>query len=397
MNWEELTAKREWAEAAEKLGFAKPTPVQEQTWQKTAEGKDLCVRAETGSGKTMAYLMPLMERYRECERENKVLILVPTHELAMQVFREARLLAEKSGIPIRSEVIVGNVNINRQIERLREKPQFIIGTAGRVEELIRKKKIAAHLIRTIVLDEGDKLFDQNNREATDAVIRRTLRDRQLLLYSASASSKAMECMRVWSSQVEQVIIEEERQVPKHIRHWYVVVEPRYKLEALRGLVTAVRTHKAMIFINRTADIEEAAAKLAYHHYAVACLHGAKEKKERKQAIEAFRSGKANYLIATDIAARGLHFDRVDTIFHISIPEQAQDYLHRAGRTGRGGANGRNILIVSPREVPLLRRFEKELDIQMQEKFYYKGKLQGEPPEKKTPVRGKFKKEGKKPD
>ena len=378
MNWEELTVKKEWMETAGKLGFSKPTPVQERTWQSVLAGKDLCVRAETGSGKTMAYLMPLMERYRDCGRENKVLILVPTHELAMQVFRQARLLAEKSGIPIRSEVIVGNVNISRQIERLREKPQFLIGTAGRVEELIRKRKIAAHLIRTLVLDEGDKLFDQNNREATDAVIRRLLRDRQLLLYSASASLGALECMRVWSQEVEQVIVEERRQVPKHIRHWYVVAEPRYKLEILRGLVTAVRTHKAMIFINRTADIEEAAAKLAYHHYSVACLHGAREKEDRKRAIEAFRSGKANYLIATDIAARGLHFEKIDTIFHISIPEQAQDYLHRAGRTGRGGANGRNILIVSPKEVPLLRRFEKELGIQMQEKFYYKGKLQGEP-------------------
>jgi superfamily II DNA/RNA helicase len=135
----------------------------------------------------------------------------------------------------------------------------------------------------------------------------------------------------------------------------------------------------MIFINRVADIEEAAEKLLYHHYPVDYIHGTRTKEERKKAIQSFRSGKIRYLIATDIAARGLDFDHIDTVFHVSIPEDAEDYLHRAGRTGRNGASGRNILIVSSRELPLLRRLEKELGIRMEEKFYYKGKLQGQPP------------------
>jgi len=382
MKWEELTEQKGLLEAVRKCGFQKPTAVQEKIWKKVVNGEDLCVRAQTGSGKTLAYLMPLFERYRECSRENKVLILVPTHELAMQVGGQVQMLSERSGIPMKAAVIVGNVNVNRQIEKLKEKPQIIVGTAGRVEELIKKRKIAAHLIRTIVLDEGDKLFDQNNRAATDAVIKCMLRDRQLILCSASMTPRAMEGMQAWSDHVEELIVEEEKQVPKNIRHWYVVVEPRYKLETLRGLVTAIRTRKAMIFINKTADIEEAAEKLLYHHYPAEYIHGTRGKEERKKAIQSFRSGKVKYLIATDVAARGLHFDHIDTVFHVSIPEQSQDYLHRAGRTGRGGASGRNILIVSKKELPLLRRFEKELGIQMEEKYYYKGKLQGEKPDGK---------------
>lgn len=380
MKWNELIEENNLVQAAQRCGFRCPTPVQEATYGKVLEGKDLCVRAETGSGKTMAYLMPLFARYQEAvkERENKILILVPTHELAMQVQKQVSLLAEKSGIPMRSAVIVGNVNISRQVEKLKEKPQIIIGTAGRVEELIRKKKIAAHLIRTVVLDEGDKLFDKDNRAATDAVVKCMLRDRQLLLYSATMSETAREALGRWSPEAEYIEVEAERSVPKNIRHWYVVAEPRYKLETLRGLVNAVRTRKAMIFINRTADIEEAAGKLVYHHYSADYIHGGRNKEERRKAIQSFRSGKIRYLIATDIAARGLHFDGIDTVFHVSIPEDPKDYLHRAGRTGRGGAPGRNILIVSEKELPLLRKYEKELGIKLEQKYYYKGKLQGEP-------------------
>ena len=380
MRWDELTSVKPLQMAAERCGFRGPTPVQQQAWQKVVEGKDLCVRAQTGSGKTLAYLMPLFEKYRECPKENKILILVPTHELAMQVAGQAQMLAERSGIGLKAAVIVGNVNINRQIDKLKEKPQIIIGTGGRVLELIQKRKIAAHLIRTVVLDEGDKLFDTNNRQTTDAVIKCMLRDRQMLLFSASMSPRTVECVKAWSPATEEMTVESERQVPKNIKHWYVVVEPRYKLETLRGLVTAIRTRKAMIFINKTGDIEEAASKLIHHHYAAEYIHGGRDKEERKRAIQFFRSGKVKYLIATDIAARGLHFDRIDTVFHVSIPENPQDYLHRAGRTGRAGDTGRNILIVSKGELPLLRKFEKELGIKMEEKYYHRGKLQNEKPE-----------------
>lgn len=386
MKWDELTQEQGLLLAAQKNQYRFPTPVQELGWKKIVEGKDLCVRGQTGSGKTMAYLMPLFERYKDCGRENKILILVPTHELAMQVAGQVQSLSEKSGILLRHAVVVGNVNISRQIEKLREKPQIIIGTAGRVEELIRKRKIAAHLLRTIVLDEGDKLFDKNNREATDAVIKCALRDRQLLLYSATVSEQTIACLHAWSPQAEVLEAVERRReenteekngtvIPKHIKHWYVVAEQRYKLETLRGLVHAVRTRKAMIFINRVNEIEEAAEKLLYHHYSVDFLHGTRGKEERQKAVRGFRTGKIKYLIATDLAARGLDFANIDTVFHVSIPEDPQDYLHRAGRTGRGGASGRNILLVDKRELPLIRSYEKEFGIRMEEMIYRNGKLE----------------------
>lgn len=380
MEWNELIQDPDLQAAAARLGYRRPTRVQELVSRKVAEGQDLCVRAETGSGKTMAYLMPLFERYRDCGRENKVLILTPTHELAMQVYGQAKQLAERSGIGLRAAVLVGNVRIDRQIEKLREKPQILVGTPGRVLELIRKKKVAAHLLRTIVLDEGDRLFNRDNKEGTDAVIKYALRDRQLLLFSATLPDKAVEAVRAWASGAERLEAEEGRRLPRQIQHWYVVVEPRYKLETLRGLVMGVRTKKAMVFLGQASQLEEAAEKLLYHHYSVAVLGGERRKEERKKAVADFCNGKVKYLLATDLAARGLDFKQVDTVFHVSIPESAMDYLHRAGRTGRAGAAGRSILIVSPSEVPLAKRFGKELGIRMEEKFYYKGKLWAENPQ-----------------
>lgn len=360
--------------ALESQSIKKPTNVQEAVSDKIIQHKDLIVQSETGSGKTLAYLLPIFEKYKEIVKMNQVIILVPTHELAMQVHRQVELLAKYSLIPVKSAVIMGDVNIERQILKLKEKPQIIIGTAGRILELIKKKKIAAHTVKTIVIDEADKLLDKNNVENVKAVIKCTMKDRQLLFFSASMPTNAVTVASEMSNDAQVLRMTTTEKIPKNIEHIYLVVERRDKLETLKKLVRILKSKKAIIFINKASDIEEATQKLVYQGLKAECIHGSNLKEDRKKAVESFKNNKINYLIATDIAARGLHFEGIDTVFHISIPEDPMDYLHRAGRTGRNGSAGTNILIITKEELSRIKLYQKTFSINIVPKKMYQGKL-----------------------
>lgn len=326
------------------------------------ENRDLIVQSETGSGKTLAYLLPIYKKLIPVEKGMQALVLVPTHELAMQVNRQVQSLSKNSGYNVQSATIVGDVNINRQIEKLKEKPQIVIGTTGRILELIKKKKITAHTIKTIVIDEADKMLDKNNIDGVKAVIKCCMRDTKIVMFSASMSKEAVEVGKSILKDPITIKAAKEMVIPKNINHIYFVVDRRDKLEMLRKLANSLKPKKAMVFVNKVSDIEELTQKLQYHNYNAQCIHGTNVKKDRKKAIDDFKNNKLQFLIATDIAARGLHFEEVDAIFHISIPENPNDYLHRAGRTGRNGKEGLSVLIVTSKELALINKYKKEFKI-----------------------------------
>lgn len=383
MDFQELGLDKTLREGLKKEGITTPTNVQIKTFVPVMEGKNLAVQSETGSGKTLAYLLPLMEKLLGQKSGNKVLVLVPTHELAMQVVRQVKSLAKGMEHPVLAVPAVGNVNIKRQVEALKEKPQMIVGTTGRILELIQKKKIAAHLIQTVVIDEADKMLDKNQIEETRAVLKKCMRDVQKLFFSASLPEKVIRQMEEVTGNAaasgkegELLIIrtKETMTIPETIHHLYVVTDKREKLPTLRSVISAAAPQKAMVFINRVYDIEEATKKLQYHKYACECIHGSEKKEKRKQVVESFRRGKLRILIGTDMAARGLHFDDVDLVVHYSISENPRDYLHRAGRCGRNGRSGRSISIVTRQELPMVRACQKEFGIQMQECVLKNGML-----------------------
>lgn len=349
--------------------------VQKEVYGKILDNKDLIVQSETGSGKTLAYLLPLFVKYGDDLRTNKVIILVPTHELALQVQRQSDLLAANSEIPVNSAVVIGGVNINRQILKLKEKPQIIVGTPGRIYELIKKKKIAAHMVKTIILDEADKLLEKESADSVNSVIKCTMKDRQLLMFSASIPEKTAELASGIMKEPEFIKIQKRQTVPENIRHIFLITERREKIDTFRKAAGILKPEKALVFVNKTADNEQAAAKLTYHHMKADCIHGRNLKQDRKKAIEDFRKGKIQFLIATDLAARGLHFDNIDMVFHLSIPKEPRDYLHRAGRTGRNGKEGLNVLIVTKEELSLLQKYKKILGIKLQHMQMYKGNIQ----------------------
>lgn len=362
-------------QALKKEKIVKPTEIQAVTFEKINSGKSFTAKSYTGSGKTLAYILPLyINAINNTEKGNKYLILVPTHELAFQVNRQIEALNKNSGNNVTSVVITGNINITRQIEHLREKQTFVIGTPGRIHELIKKKKIAAHLIKTLVIDEGDKMLDDNNYQATYDVRKTLMRDTQILMFSASMSKKALEKFSTLTSEYENIEAEPAKKVPDSVKHMYVVCDKNKKVETVRSIINAIKPKKALIFVNGEYMIEEITAKLKYHHYNAECIYGKVDNNKRKNVINSFLNNKTDILVATDMAARGLHVDGIDLVINVTLVEEADIYLHRSGRCGRNGRQGTSISIVTENEVRFIKEYRKALGINIVEKKLFKGKL-----------------------
>ncbi len=362
------------AAALQKEDITVPTEVQATAIPLALQNKDLIVQSQTGTGKTLAFLLPLFEKLQPQRRETQAIILVPTHELAMQIQRQIERLAQNSGIALLGMPVIGNVNITRQIEKLKEKPQIVVGSPGRILELIKKRKISAHTVKTIVIDEADKMMGKDNYSAVKAVIDTTLRDRQLLLFSASISNETIKTAKLIMKEPELIRIENTVSIPTSIEHWYFIAEQRDKIDELIKLARILKPAKAMIFINKAYENDVAAEKLKYHQFLAGNIYGDIDKLQRKASLENFKSGKLQFLIASDIAARGLQIDGITTIFNISMPEDPLDYLHRAGRTGRNGNKGQVISLITARELSLIKLYEKKFNISFQGKDMFKGKI-----------------------
>lgn len=351
-----------------------PAEIQERVLPLALENRDIIAQSETGSGKTLAYLLPIFQRVEAHKREMQAIVLAPTHELVMQIDKVIKSLAEDSGLPITSTPIIGDVNIKRQVEKLREKPHIVVGSAVRVFELIKMKKISAHTIKTIVLDEADRLLEDKNIGVIKDIIKTTLKDRQLMAFSATIDEKVQAAAQSLMKEPEVIKIEEKLQVNPNITHMYITCEQRDKIEVLRKLIAAAKPKKAIVFINKSEETEITTMKLQYHNLKAYGIHGKASKEERQKAMENFRNGNLQLLVASDIAARGLDIKDVTHIFNLDLPRDSRDYLHRVGRTGRAEEKGSSISIVTMKETAFLKKYEKDLNIKIEEKILKSGKL-----------------------
>ena len=357
-----------------KAAITIPTPVQAAVIPEVLQGRDVIGHSATGTGKTLAYLLPLFQKIESGKREVQAVVLAPTHELVMQIFRQAELLAQNSGIPVAAAAIIGEVNIARQIDKLKEKPHLLIGSAGRLLELIQKRKINAQTIKTIVLDEADRLLDETNRAAVAAVIKTTQKDRQLLLFSATIPQETLVAAAQWLREPVHAAIRNDSPLPSGITHMYFVAEARDKIIVLRKLLAGIQPERALVFVNTAPAIAETVAKLNFHGVAAAGIHGSANKAERQAALQDYRDGRVRILVASDLAARGLDIDGVENVINLDLPETAQAYLHRAGRTGRAGATGRVFSIVDKAEARRIPSLRKSLRISIAEKHLSYGEI-----------------------
>lgn len=353
------------------------TEIQRQTYKHIMDNRDIIACSSTGTGKTLAYLIPIINRLKSNTHNIQAVVLVPTAELAIQVNNTLKDIFAHMDNTFSSVALIGDVNISRQIDSIKSnKPAIIIGTPNRIHQLISNKKIKVHEVKTLVLDEADKLFDKTFIQDVEAIRKSLMKFTQVLLFSASVDNKT----RTNTLCFKPIFIDinsntgNTSQIPSTIKHISVISDRRERIETLRKIIKAVKPEKAIIFVNSKYDLEESLQKLEYHHYNVASIAGNKDNSAKKAAIENFRSGKIQLLIATDIAARGLQIDNIDTVINVNLPEDNKEYIHRCGRCGRNGNAGTCISIITDNELNKIKSYQKAFHINIVTKKLYQGKL-----------------------
>lgn len=328
-------------------------------------GQDAYIHSETGTGKTLAYLLPLFCRIDPKLAATQIVVIAPTHELAIQIQRQACDLAQNAGLPVRTLLLIGGTMIDRQIDKLKKKPQIVVGSPGRIRELLAMGRLKGHTFKSIVVDEADRLLGDENLESVRKIILAAPRDRQLVFVSATVQPR---CEREIAALAPNLVMLQAAAAPvnENIEHLYLVCEQRDKPDLLRKLLHALAPDRAIVFVHLTETAETVAGKLAYHHMPVADLHGAYDKNDRKRAMDDFRAGRVQVLIASDVAARGLDIAGVTHIFNLDAPSQSKAYLHRVGRTARAGAKGVAVSLLTEPETRLVRRYARELGIALTE-------------------------------
>lgn len=361
-------------EALVQQGIERPTEIQIQAIPLLLQGQDVIGQSFTGSGKTLAYLCPLFQKLQLEHRQVQAIILAPTHELVMQIYRQIQLLAENSRLPVKAVSIIGEANINHQISKLKEKPQIVVGTPGRTLDLIRKKKINCQVVKTIIIDEVDNLLDNTNQQTILNIIKATQRDRQLAAFSATISKNTMDILQTQMKAPQYINIEGTAAMNPRIAHFYLLGEQRDKFVLLRKLLHVLHGERILIFMNDGPEIDFLVEKLNYHKIKTYSLHGIVSKEERQKAMEEFRQGKISVLVSSDLAARGLDIPQVTHVINMDFPLESNEYVHRAGRTARGDLDGQCYSLVNPQELAALRVYQREFHIEIAPVHLVKGKL-----------------------
>lgn len=348
-----------------KQNITEPTKVQSLTIEKIRENKDLLVNSETGSGKTLAYLLPKFEKIDTTMRETQVLVLAPTHELVMQIANQSKLLAENSNMDVTTFAIIGEVNIQKQIKNIKAmKPHIVVGTAGRLLDLIQQKKLRVHDVKTIVLDEVDSLVSGKGEGIVEKIIKTTLRDRQLLGFTASLDEKSESFCDYMMKDMEIIKANDQSAINPKINHMYIYGDRREKFTILRKALSSAKAKRAIVFVNDEDSIEVINEKLNYHKYKAVCISGKMSKEDRKNAMTSFRNGKATILVSSDLSARGLDIPDVSHIFNLDFPPSKNEYLHRCGRSARGDKKGTAISIVTNQNLGTIRDYKRQFKINM---------------------------------
>ncbi|GAA0107585.1 DEAD/DEAH box helicase [Clostridium tertium] len=356
------------------MGIKEPTEIQEKIIPLALEKTNLIGQSETGTGKTLAYLLPIIENIDINKKEMQCIILAPTHELAIQINNTINEVKKASGLEITSTPLIGSANIKRQIDNLKAKPHILVGSAGRILELIRKKKVSAHTIKTIVIDEVDKLLDKNNLPTVKDIIKVTPKQTQIMMFSATLNGKTLDIAKTLAEDINVVSVKNNK-VNENINHNYIKTDSRKKVETLRKLLNALKSPKVLVFNNDSYTTNTSVEYLSFNNVKVAAIGGNGKMEDRKRALENFRKGKINVLIASDIAARGLDIKGVTHVVNFDIPEDSKDYLHRAGRVGRAGESGEVFSLVDDKEENIIKMHENSFKISITERILYRGTIE----------------------
>ncbi len=364
MSFSELGICPEILEAIEVLGFETPSPIQEAAIPPALDGADILGLSHTGSGKTLAFSIPALESIDPTLREVQVLCLAPTRELAVQICREvdklAMFLDGVSAVPI-----YGGASFGPQLAALKRGVQFVVGTPGRVIDLMEQGELKAEHISMLILDEADEMLDMGFQEDIDRVVALLPQNRQTLLFSATMSAAIRKLVDAVANEPQEIAIERPQlTVPTCEQVVYEVVFSS-RIEVLSRLIEMGRMKRGLVFANTKRVVDDVVDGLLARGYAVDRLHGDMPQTLRERVMDSFRKGNLTVLVATDIAARGLDIDDVDTVVNFELPRDPEDYVHRIGRTARAGRKGRAVSFIGRRDFSLLARLERFVGVRMQ--------------------------------
>ena len=340
------------------LGYEEPTPVQAQAIPVLLQGLDLIAEAQTGTGKTAAFAIPLAERIDVERRAVQAIVLVPTRELAIQVAEASHAIGRFRHIAVLP--IYGGQAYDRQLRGLRAGAHIVVGTPGRVMDHIRRGTLRLDSVRTVILDEADEMLDMGFVEDIEFILDQTPSERQTALFSATIPARIQGLARRYLREPRRVAIAHETRTVPQTRQVYYETPQRRKLDALTRILDLEAPRSAIIFCRTRREVDELAGSLQALGHAADGVHGDMSQAQRERTLRSFRENRVELLVATDVAARGLDIPEVTHVINYDIPDDADAYVHRIGRTGRMGRKGEAITLVTPREARLLRVIERQI-------------------------------------
>ncbi|WP_070121653.1 DEAD/DEAH box helicase [Bacillus marinisedimentorum] len=354
--FQELNLSEGILKSVSQMGFEEATPIQGQTIPLAMNGRDVIGQAQTGTGKTTAFGIPMIEKIDVKAGKIQGIVIAPTRELAVQVGEELNRVGRYTGI--RTLPIYGGQDINRQIRALKKNPEIIVGTPGRLLDHINRRTLRLNNIHTVVLDEADEMLNMGFIEDIESILKSIPEERQTLLFSATMPGPIQKIAERFMNNPEVVKVKSKEVTVPNIEQHYIEVQEKQKFDVLTRLIDIDSPDLAIIFGRTKRRVDEVAEALNSRGYSAEGLHGDLTQSRRLQVLRKFKGGDIEILVATDVAARGLDITGVTHVYNFDIPQDPESYVHRVGRTGRAGKSGLAISFVTPREIPQLKLIEK---------------------------------------
>jgi len=356
--FESMGLRSEILEAIQELGFEKPTPVQEKTLPFLLENqRDMVALAQTGTGKTAAFGLPIIQQIDNNQNAPQALILSPTRELAMQIANDLNSFAKKLA-KINIAVVYGGADIRNQISALSKGPQIVVGTPGRTLDLIRRKKLRVNEIKWLVFDEADEMLSMGFKDDLDGILKDTPEEKQTLLFSATMPKGIVAIANKYMSDAHEISVGKRNTGADNVEHHYYLVHAKNRYMALKRIADISPNIYGIIFCRTRAETKDVADKLMRDGYNADALHGDLSQAQRDHVMARFRSRHLQMLVATDVAARGLDVNDLTHVINYNLPDDPEVYIHRSGRTGRAGKRGVSITLIHLREKGKLKEVER---------------------------------------
>lgn len=335
------------------LGFKETFPIQEHAIPPLLKGKNVVGQAKTGTGKTAAFGVPMVERINWKAEGVQALVLTPTRELALQVTDDIGSLAKYT--PLRATTIYGGVSIERQINDIRRGVQIIVGTPGRIIDHLKRGTLSLKGVKVVVLDEADRMFDMGFVDDIEYILKQTPRRKQISLWSATIDARTRRLSKRYMPRAEMILVSRDEIALEEIDQRYIIVSPYMKFEILLSIIEYMQIDRAIVFCARRRTVDKLTDRLRSSGYHSEAIHGRLHQGRREQVLEDFRNGRLNLMVATEVAARGLDIEDVPFIINYDIPRDPLMYFHRIGRTARAGKSGTAVTFITPEEELELQR------------------------------------------